>query len=153
MWMENFQMFKLDLEKAERGTRDQIANMHWIVKKKKKVSEFQKKHLLLLHWLCRSLWLWITTNGGKFLKRWEYQNTLPASWEICMQVKKQQLNRTRHGTSSTSWFQIGKGVPQGCYSCDYLFNMCFYSNGSRNFILLINFHSPLEQGVSRFFFF
>jgi len=36
--------------------------------------------------------MWITTNYGKFLKRWEYQNTLPASWEICMQqVKKQQL--------------------------------------------------------------
>ena len=33
----------------------------------------------------------ITTNCGKFLKRWEYQNTLPASLEICMQVKKQQL--------------------------------------------------------------
>ena len=30
-------------------------------------------------------------NCGKFLKRWEYQTTLPASWEICMQVKKQQL--------------------------------------------------------------
>ena len=32
-----------------------------------------------------------TTNSGKFLKRWEYQNTRPASWEICMQVKKEQL--------------------------------------------------------------
>ena len=32
-----------------------------------------------------------TTNCGKFLKRWEYQTTWPASWEICMQVKKQQL--------------------------------------------------------------
>ena len=31
------------------------------------------------------------TNSGKFFKRWEYQTTLPASWEICMQVKKQQL--------------------------------------------------------------
>ena len=30
-------------------------------------------------------------NCGKFLKRWEYQTTLPVSWEICMQVKKQQL--------------------------------------------------------------
>ena len=38
-----------------------------------------------------NLTVWITTNGGKFLKRWEYQTTLPASWEICMQVKKQQL--------------------------------------------------------------
>ena len=35
--------------------------------------------------------MWITTNCGKFLKRWEYQTTLPASWEICMQVKQQQL--------------------------------------------------------------
>ena len=33
----------------------------------------------------------ITTNSGNFLKRWEYQTTLPASWDICMQVKKQQL--------------------------------------------------------------
>ena len=35
--------------------------------------------------------VWITTNSGKFLKRWEYQTTWPASWEIYMQVKKQQL--------------------------------------------------------------
>jgi len=35
--------------------------------------------------------MWITTNYGKFLKRWEYQTTLPASWEICVQVKKQEL--------------------------------------------------------------
>ena len=37
------------------------------------------------------LTVWITANCGKFLKRWEYQTTLPASWEICMQLKKQQL--------------------------------------------------------------
>ena len=35
--------------------------------------------------------VWVTTNRGKFLKRWEYQTTWPASWEICMQVKKQQV--------------------------------------------------------------
>ena len=35
--------------------------------------------------------MWITTNCGKFWKRWEYQTTWPASWEICIQVKKQQL--------------------------------------------------------------
>ena len=34
---------------------------------------------------------WITTNCGKFLKRWEYQTILLASWETCMQVKKQQV--------------------------------------------------------------
>ena len=35
--------------------------------------------------------MWITTNCGKFLKSWEYQATLPASWETCMQVKRQHL--------------------------------------------------------------
>ena len=35
--------------------------------------------------------LWIITNYGKFLRRWEYQTTLPDFWEVCMQVKKQQL--------------------------------------------------------------
>jgi len=39
----------------------------------------------------KPLTVWITTNYEKFLKWWEYQTTLPASWEICMQVKKQQL--------------------------------------------------------------
>ena len=39
----------------------------------------------------KPLTLWITTNYGKFFKRWEYQTTLPSSLEICMQVKKQQL--------------------------------------------------------------
>ena len=35
--------------------------------------------------------VWITINCGKFWKRWEYQTTWPASWETCMQVRKQQL--------------------------------------------------------------
>ena len=35
--------------------------------------------------------MWITTNCEKFLKRWEYQTTLPAFWETCMQVKGEQL--------------------------------------------------------------
>ena len=39
----------------------------------------------------KPLTVWITTNCGKFFKRWGYQITLPASWEICMQVKKQHL--------------------------------------------------------------
>ena len=37
------------------------------------------------------VFVWITTNCGKFFKRWEYQTAWPASWEICMQVRKQQL--------------------------------------------------------------
>ena len=39
----------------------------------------------------KPLTVWITANCGKFFKRWEYQTTWPASWEICMQAKKQQL--------------------------------------------------------------
>ena len=71
-----------------RGTRDQIANIRWIIKKSKRVPE---KYLLLFYPLCQSLWLWVTTNCGKFFKRWEYQTTWPASWEICLQIKRQQL--------------------------------------------------------------
>ena len=41
--------------------------------------------------MLKPLTVWIITNCGKFLKRWEYQTTLPASWETCMQVEKQQL--------------------------------------------------------------
>ena len=45
----------------------------------------------MLYWLCQSLWLCGSQQTGKFWKRWEYQTTWPASWEICMQVRKQQL--------------------------------------------------------------
>ena len=38
----------------------------------------------------KPLTVWITINCGKFWKRWEYQTTWPASWETCMQVRKQQ---------------------------------------------------------------
>ena len=41
--------------------------------------------------MLKPLTVWITTNYGEFLKKWEYQTTLPVSWGTCMQVKKQQL--------------------------------------------------------------
>ena len=66
-----------------RGTRDGIANIGWIIKKAR---EFQKNIYFCFFWLCGSpVELW------KFLKRWEYQTTWPASWETYMQVRKQQL--------------------------------------------------------------
>ena len=68
-----------------RGTRDQIANIHWIIEKAK---EFQKNICFIDY---TKAFEWITTNCGKFLKRWEYQTTWPTSWEICMWVKKQHL--------------------------------------------------------------
>ena len=47
--------------------------------------------------MSKPLTVWITTNCGKFFKRWEYQTTWPASWEVYMQVRKQQLE-LEHGT-------------------------------------------------------
>ena len=70
-----------------RGTRDQIANICWIIEKAR---EFQKNiYFCFIDYA--KVFVWITTNCGKFLKRWEYQTTWSACWEICMQVKKQQL--------------------------------------------------------------
>ena len=71
-----------------RGTGDQIANLCWIIEKAR---EFQKTSTSASLTMLKPLTVWITANCGKFWKRWEYQTTLPASWEICMQVKKQQL--------------------------------------------------------------
>jgi len=71
-----------------RGTRDQITNISWITEK---ASEFQKNMYFYFIDYAKPLTVWITTNCGKFWKRWEYQTTWPASWEICMQVRKQQL--------------------------------------------------------------
>ena len=71
-----------------RGTRDQIANIPWIVEKAR---EFQKNIYFCLLTMPKPLTVWIMTNCGKFLKRWEYQTTWHTSWEICMQVKNQQL--------------------------------------------------------------
>ena len=110
----NFQMFQLDLEKAEEPeiklpTSTGSSNS-------KRVPEniyfsfidYAKAFDCVDH---NKLW--------KFFKRWEYQTTWPASWEICMQVRKQV--RTGHGT--TDWFQIRKGVHQGCILSPCLFNL------------------------------
>ena len=55
----------------------------------KKQESYKKTTTSALLTMPKPMALWITTNCGKFLKRWEYQTTLSASWEIHMQVKKQ----------------------------------------------------------------
>ena len=64
-----------------RGTRDQIASIHWIIKKSKRVSEKKqnKTSISALSTMPKPLTMWNTTNCGKFSKRWEYQTALPAS--------------------------------------------------------------------------
>ena len=70
---------------------------------------FQKKSALLT--TSKPLTVWITTNCGTFFKRWEYQTPLPASWEICIQVKKQQLEPDmEQQTSSKSGKEYVKAV-------------------------------------------
>ena len=71
-----------------RGTRDQIANIRWIIKNQESSRKTCTSALLTMP---KTLTVWITINWGKFWKRWEHQTPWPASWEICMQIGKQQL--------------------------------------------------------------
>ena len=71
-----------------RGTRDQLANIHWIMEKAR---EFQKNIYFCFIDYAKAFDWWITIQCGKFWKRWEYQTTWLASWETCLQVRKQQL--------------------------------------------------------------
>ena len=79
-----------------RGTRDQIANIGWIIEKQE---NFRKTSTSAV-WLCESLWLCRSQQTRKFWKWWECQTTLPASWEICMQVKKQLDMEQQTGSKS-----------------------------------------------------
>ena len=83
-----------------RGTRDQIANIHWLIEQE---MNFRKTSISDLLTMPKPLTVWITTNCGKFWKRWEYQTTWPAPWETCMQVKK-AIVRTARGT--IDWSQL-----------------------------------------------
>ena len=115
MWTMNFQIFKLDLEKAE----EPEIKLPTSVGSWKKQESSRKTSTSAWLTMPKPLTVWITTNCGKFWKRWEYQTTWSASWEICIQVKKQV--RTRRGT--TDWFWIGKGVRQGCILSHCFFNL------------------------------
>ena len=74
-------MFKLVLEKAEEPE----------IKLPTSAESWKKQESSRKRSISGLLTVWITINCGKFWKRWEYQTTWPASWEICMQVRKQQL--------------------------------------------------------------
>ena len=80
----NFQMFKLDLEKVE----EPEIKLPTSVGSSKKQESSRKTSTFALLTMPKPLTVWITTNC-------EYQTTWPASWQICMQVKKQQLEQDR----------------------------------------------------------
>ena len=75
------------LEKAE----EQEIKLPTFPGSSKKQESSRKASISALLNMPKPLTVWITTNCGKFFKWWEYQTTLPVSWEICMQVRKQQL--------------------------------------------------------------
>ena len=83
----NFQMFKLDLEKAE----EPKIKLPTSTGSLKNQESSRKTSISALLTMPKPLTVWITINCGKFWKRWEYQTTWPASWEAYMQVRKQQL--------------------------------------------------------------
>ena len=68
----------------------------------------------------KPLTVWITANCGKFFKRWEYQTILPASWEICIEVKKQQLELDMEQLTCS---KLGKEYVKAVYCHPYLFNL------------------------------
>ena len=110
----NFQIFKLDLEKAEEP--DQIANSRWIIEKSKGVPE---KHLLLLDYAkafdCvdhNKLWKILKAMGIP-----DHLNSLLRN----LYAGPETTVRTGHRTKD--WFQIGKGVCQGCILSPSLFNL------------------------------
>ena len=83
----NFQMFKLDLENPAEEPEIKFP----ISTGSSKKQEFQKNIYFCFIDYTKAFDCGVTTNCRKFWKRWEYQTTWPASWEICMRVKKQQL--------------------------------------------------------------
>ena len=87
MWTVNVQMFRLDLEKAE----DPEIKLPTSVGSLKKQESSRRTSISSLLTMPKPFTVWITINCGQFWKRWAYQTTWPASWETCMQVRKQQL--------------------------------------------------------------
>ena len=101
-------MFKLNLEKSE----EQEIKLQTSVGSLKKQESSRKTSIYALLTMPKPSTLWITTNCGKFWKRWEYQTTWPASWEICMQVKKQQLELDMEQQTS---YKLGKEYIKAVY--------------------------------------
>ena len=104
--------------RKDSGTTDQIANICWIIEKAniwwiiQKAREFKKKSTFASLTMLKPLNVWITINHGKFLRKWENQTILSASWETCMQVKKQQLEPDMEQWSGS---KLGKEYIKAAY--------------------------------------
>ena len=114
MWTVNFQMFKLVLEKAE---EPEIKCQHPLDHgKSKRVPEKTSTSALLT--MPKPLTVWITRHCGKFWKRWEYQAPWPASWEICIQARKQQWEPVMEQWTIQNWERSTSG---------YILSSCLFN--------------------------
>ena len=113
MWTKNFQVFKLDLEKAEEP-EIKLPDIE-------KAREFQKNNLHLLHWLHQSLWLCGSPQTvWKIIKEKRIPDHLTCLLRN-LYAGQEATVRTRHRTMD--WFKIVKGVHQGWILSSYLFNL------------------------------
>ena len=103
-----FYMFKLVLEKAEEP-EIKLPTSAGALKKQENSRKTPTSALLTMP---KPLTVWITINCGKFFKRWEYQTTWPASWEICMQVKKLRLELDKEQQTGS---KLGKEYVKAVY--------------------------------------
>ena len=97
-----------------RGTRDQIANIHWIIEKAR---EFQK-NIYFCYIDYAKDFVKITISCGNFWKGWEYQTTWSAFWETCIQVRKQELELDMEQSTGS---KLGEGYIKAVYC--HLFNL------------------------------
>ena len=107
-WTKNYHMFKVNLEKAEEPEIKWSTSVGSLKNQKNSRKTSTSASLTTL----KTLTVWITTNCGTFLKRWEYQITWPASWESCMQVKKQELEPDMERWTGT---KLGKEYHKAVY--------------------------------------
>ena len=114
MWTMNFQIFKLVLEKAEEPEIKLPTSAG--SSKSKRVPE---KHLFLLYWLCQSL----CVNHNKLWKIPKEMGILDQLTCLLRNLYAGQEATVRTGHGTIDWFQIGKGVHQGCILSPYLFNL------------------------------
>ena len=116
MWTKNFHMFRLDLEKAEEPETE----LPLSIGSSKKQESSRKTSTSALLTMPKPLTVWITTNCGKFFKRWEYQTYLTY---LLRNLYAGQEATVRSGCGTTDWFQIRKGVHQGYILSPCLFNL------------------------------
>ena len=102
-----------------RGTRDKISNIHWITEKERS-KRVPEKHIHLLHWVSPNFDCVDHNKLWKILKAMGIPGHLACLLRN-MYAGQEATVRTGHGT--TDWFQIGKGVRQGCILTPCLFNL------------------------------